>query len=114
MKKGKVEIVVIIAVMVAVIGAFVLCCLIAGGELKKDETTTQEVKGAAVLLIGEIDAESAEIQMVFTTAIKGSTDALKVYLLTAGDKKFIISARVSEMGTIQQLEVSGAYERPNN
>ena len=113
MKERKVEVVLIIVVTLAIIAAFVLCCLIAGGDLKKEEKLTSEVKGAALLLAGETD-DGAEIEFMNSAPIKGTYDTIKVYRLTSGDKTYIVTARVSEEKTILHLEVSGAYERPND
>lgn len=110
MKNTKNETIYTVLVIVLLIVGLVVCCLIAGASARKETRLTKEVKGVALLLAEETEADGAEIEMIYCAPIKESENTLKVYYLTVGMRAYIVSVETYNE-TIRKIEVGSAYGR---
>lgn len=99
----------LLAFLVALV---VLLCLVVSKDLRAEQDITSEVKRAAIEKVGVSDGVATEIEYLCTIPVDGIKGQVKLYILTVGKTKHILTANIIG-DKVYELKFGGAYGGDN-
>ena len=110
--KNKWKVALFALLLAFLVALVVVLCLVVSKDLRAEQDITSEVKRAAIELVSADDGVTAEIEYLCTIPVDGVKGEVKLYILTVGKTKYILTANIVG-NEICDLKFGGAYGGDN-